>query len=216
MERLDLIQLHCPPTEVYYRPEIFERFERLKEQGKIQHLGVSVQKVEEAIKAIEYENVASVQIIFNVFRQRPAELFFKEAAKRDVGIIVRVPLASGLLTGKFNSNTTFNSGDHRFFNRKGEAFDKGETFSGIDYETGLEAMERMKKLFPDVSNLAPIALQWILEYKEVSCIIPGASSSEQVQSNLSVYDKKGAGKENIQEMNRIYNEMIRKQVHHLW
>ncbi|MGC9344352.1 MAG: aldo/keto reductase [Bacteroidales bacterium] len=216
LEILDLIQLHCPPTEVYYRPEIFELFDRLKEKGKILNLGVSVEKVEEALKAIEYENVTTVQIIFNVFRQRPRELFFKEAAKRDIGVIVRVPLASGLLTGKFNNYTTFESGDHRNFNRNGEAFDKGETFSGIDYNLGLEAVEEIKKLFPGRENLAPIALMWILQFKEVSCIIPGASKEEHLLSNLSVYNEEPLGGNEMEIMNNIYDKYIKYHVHHLW
>src|SRR5687767_12512085 len=149
LETLDLIQLHCPPTDVYYRPEIFELFDRLKEEGKILAMGVSVEKVEEALKAIEYPNVTTVQIIFNMFRLRPAELFFREAKRRDIGVIVRVPLASGLLTGKFSDQTSFAPGDHRNFNRHGEAFDRGETFSGVDYEKGLQAVAELKKLFPD-------------------------------------------------------------------
>jgi len=216
LETLDLIQLHCPPTEVYYRPEIFELFDRLKEQGKIQNLGVSVEKVEEALKAIEYSNVTTVQIIFNLFRQRPSELFFKEAQKKDIGIIARVPLASGLLTGLFDSKTTFGAQDHRNFNRNGAAFDKGETFSGIDYELGLKAVEELKSLFPEVSNLAPIALQWILGFKEISCIIPGASNSSHVQSNLSVYDLPQLTPEKIAVMNAIYEKYIKKEVHQLW
>lgn len=216
LETLDLIQLHCPPTEVYYRPEIFELFDRLREEGKIQHLGVSVEKVEEGLKAIEYPNVRSVQIIFNLFRQRPAELFFREAARREIAIIVRVPLASGLLTGKYSPQTTFEPGDHRNFNRHGEAFDKGETFSGIDYATGLAAVKELKKLFPGWDNLAPAALQWILQFPQVSCIIPGASRVEQVQSNLSVYDLPELQTDKIKAMNRIYEERIRKLVHHLW
>lgn len=216
LEALDLIQLHCPPAEVYERPEIFGLFERLKEQGKIKNLGVSVEKVEEAMKAIEFENVTTIQIIFNLFRQRPAEVFFKEAAKRDVGIIVRVPLASGLLTGLYHSKTTFEKGDHRQFNRNGEAFDKGETFSGINYELGLKAVEKLKTLFPNQKNLAPIALQWILQFPEVSCIIPGASKVEQVHSNLSVYDLPNLTAEQIDKMNAIYESLIKKEVHHLW
>ena len=216
LETLDLIQLHCPPTEVYYRPEIFELFDKLKQQGKIRHLGVSVEKVEEALKAIEYSNVTTVQIIFNLFRQRPAELFFKEAAKRDVGIIVRVPLASGLLTGLYHKNTSFEPGDHRHFNRNGEAFDKGETFSGIDYNLGLEAVEALKAIFPDRKNLAPIALQWILQFPEVSCIIPGASKIDHVISNLSVYDLPPLKQEQIDKMNAIYEKYIKQAVHHLW
>ncbi|WP_304198282.1 aldo/keto reductase [Flavobacterium alvei] len=216
LETLDLIQLHCPPTEVYYRPEIFELFDRLKEQGKIQNLGVSVEKVEEGLKAIEYPNVTTVQIIFNLFRQRPSELFFKEAQRKDIGIIARVPLASGLLTGKFDSKTTFEAQDHRNFNRNGAAFDKGETFSGIDYELGLKAVEELKSLFPEVSNLAPIALQWILGFKEISCIIPGASNSSHVQSNLSVYDLPQLTPEKIAAMNAIYEQYIKPEVHQLW
>ncbi len=216
LETLDLIQLHCPPTEVFYRPEIFEMFDRLKEQGKILNLGVSVEKVEEGLKAIEFPNVTSVQIIFNLFRQRPSELFFKEATKHDVGIIARVPLASGLLTGKFNAKTTFDTQDHRNFNRNGEAFDKGETFSGINYELGLKAVEELKALFPEVTNLAPIALQWILGFDEVSCIIPGASNESHVLSNLSVYDLPKLTYEKIIAMNEIYERYIKPEVHQLW
>ncbi len=215
LDTLDLIQLHCPPTEVYYRPEIFERFERLKEQGKIQNLGVSVEKVEEGLKAMQYPNVTTVQIIFNIFRQRPAELFFEEAKKNDVGIIVRVPLASGLLTGKFSESTKFESGDHRNFNRNGDAFDKGETFSGIDYSLGLKAVEELKILFPN-RNLAHIALQWILKYDEVSCIIPGASKVEHVISNIDVNNAPQLSSEEIEKINNIYNKYIKSSVHQLW
>jgi aryl-alcohol dehydrogenase-like predicted oxidoreductase len=183
VETIDLIQLHCPPPEVYSRPEIFELFERLKDEGKILNLGVSVENVEESLKAIEYPNVTTIQIIFNIFRQRPSEHFFREAKHRNTGIIVRVPLASGLLTGKFDRHTKFSRGDHRFFNRNGELFDKGETFSGIDYETGLQAVDELKQIFPEYSNLAPVALKWILMFDEVSCIIPGASRKEHVESN---------------------------------
>ena len=216
LETLDLIQLHCPPTEVYYRPEIFEAFERLKEEGKILNLGVSVEKIEEAIKAIEFDNVTTVQIIFNVFRQRPGELFFKEASKKNVGIIVRVPLASGLLTGKFSSDSKFGKDDHRQFNRNGEAFDKGETFSGVNYSVGLQAMEEMKALFPGLENLAPIALQWILQFPEVSCIIPGASKLDHVVSNLSVYDQEQLTRDKFDAMNSIYQKYIKESVHQLW
>jgi len=216
LETLDLIQLHCPPSEVYYRPEIFELFDKLKQQGKILNLGVSVEKVEEALKAIEFPNVTTVQIIFNIFRQRPADLFFQEAAKREVGIIVRVPLASGLLTGKYTKNTTFSAGDHRQFNRNGEAFDKGETFAGIDYETGLQAVEELKALFPNMDNLAPVALKWILRHPEVSCIIPGASKVEQVHSNLSTFDLPNFTFSQLKGMQDIYEKYIKAQVHHLW
>ena len=216
LETLDLIQLHCPPTEVFYRPEIFEMFNRLKDQGKILNLGVSVEKVEEALKAIEFPNVTTVQIIFNLFRQRPSQLFFSEARKKDIGIIARVPLASGLLTGLFDSKTTFDTQDHRNFNRNGDAFDKGETFSGIDYELGLKAVAELKSLFPDAQNLAPYALQWILSFEDVSCIIPGASKNSHVLSNLSVYDLPKLSSEKIKAMNEIYEKYIKSSLHHLW
>ena len=216
LDTLDLIQLHCPPTDVYYRPEIFELFDRLKSEGKIQHLGVSVEKVEEGLKAIEFPNVTTVQIIFNMFRQRPAELFFGEAKRRDVGIIVRVPLASGLLTGKFNPNTTFSANDHRNFNREGAAFDKGETFSGVDYETGLAAVDELRTVFPEDSNLAPDALRWILTFDAVSCIIPGASNPEHLTSNLQALERPALSPEQLAVIRRIYEERIKNPVHYLW
>lgn len=216
IERIDLIQLHSIPSEVYYRPDIFGLFERLKEEGKIQHLGVSVEKVEEAIKAMEYANVASVQIIFNLFRQRPSELFFELAERNDVGVIARVPLASGLLTGKFTETTTFAEGDHRHFNREGEAFDRGETFSGVDYERGLQSVSKLKELFPDVENLAPIALQWILSFKQISCIIPGASRLEHLISNIEAASRNPLTKDQLQRMNEIYETDVKASVHQLW
>jgi aryl-alcohol dehydrogenase-like predicted oxidoreductase len=216
LETIDLIQLHCPPTEVYYRPEIFELFDQLKKEGKIQNLGVSVEKVEEALKAIEYDNVTTVQIIFNMFRQRPSQLFFSEAKKKNVGIIVRVPLASGLLTGKFSESTNFTEGDHRQFNRNGEAFDKGETFSGIDYNTGIAAVEELKRIFSDQTNLAPIALKWILQFDAVSCIIPGASTNKQVDSNLSAFDMPDFTAAQLQAVQEVYEKFIKQSVHQLW
>jgi aryl-alcohol dehydrogenase-like predicted oxidoreductase len=216
LETLYLIQLHCPPSEVYYRPEIFELFDRLKDEGKILNLGISVEKVEEALKGIEFDNVTTVQIIFNTFRQRPSELFFEQAKKKDIGVIVRVPLASGLLTGKFSKQSTFTAGDHRNFNRNGEMFDKGETFSGIDYETGLAAVEELKALFPNQANLAPIALKWILGFDAVSTIIPGASRSEQVSANVAALDFPNLNEDQISQMNSIYEKHIKNLVHHLW
>ncbi len=216
LETIDLVQLHCPPTAVYYRPEIFGLFDRLKEEGKIQHLGVSVEKVEEGLKAMAYDNVSTIQVIFNMFRQRPAGLLFSEAVKNNIGIIARVPLASGLLTGKFNSSTSFAAGDHRQFNRQGEAFDKGETFSGIDYETGLVAVDALKGLFPGQENLAPLALQWILQFQAVSCIIPGASSVSQLQSNTNALNLPTMSAEQMAGMTDIYEKFIKKSVHQLW
>ncbi|WP_341228283.1 aldo/keto reductase [uncultured Arcticibacterium sp.] len=216
LETLDLIQLHCPPTEVFYRPEVFELFDRLKEEGKIQNLGISVEKIEEALKGIEFENVNTVQIIFNMFRQRPSELFFEQAKKKDIGVIVRVPLASGLLTGKFSANSSFGEGDHRQFNRNGEVFDKGETFAGINYDLGLKAVEELKAVFPNQSNLAQVALKWILGFDAVSCIIPGASRMEQVTSNLAASEIPAISSEQNKAVNRIYEKYIKKSVHQLW
>lgn len=216
LETLDLIQLHCPPTEVFYRPELFELFDRLKDEGKVQNLGVSVEKVEEALKAIEFPNVTTVQIIFNMFRQRPAELFFTEAKQRNVGVIVRVPLASGLLTGKFGPDTTFAKDDHRNFNRDGAGFDKGETFSGVDYETGLAAVDALRAVFPADTNLAPDALRWILTFDAVSCIIPGASKPEHLMSNLQAAERPAPTPAQMAAVKHIYEERIKNPVHYLW
>jgi aryl-alcohol dehydrogenase-like predicted oxidoreductase len=213
---IDLIQLHCPPTEVYYRPEIFDLFDTLKKEGKILNLGVSVEKVEEALKAIEYDNVTTVQIIFNMFRQRPSQLFFSEAQKRNVGVIVRVPLASGLLTGKFSSNSVFEKGDHRNFNRNGEAFDKGETFSGVDYETGLKAVQALKEVLPTQTELAIAALQWILQFEVVSTVIPGASTPQQVTNNLAALNAPPLNEAVIEKVKTVYEKYIKPTVHHLW
>ena len=216
LETIDLIQLHCPPTQVYYRPEIFGLFDTLKKEGKIQHLGVSVEKVEEALKAIEFDNVTTVQIIFNMFRQRPTSLFFSEARKKNIVIIARVPLASGLLSGKFSYETDFQPGDHRFFNRKGEAFDKGETFSGIDYSIGLQAVEELRKIFPADSNLAANALRWIMQFDEISTIIPGASQPSQVMNNMQALQQGPLRHEEVQQVQSVYEKFIKPAVHHLW
>ena len=216
MESIDLLQLHCPPTEVYYNDEVFKALDELKKEGKIINYGVSVEKVEEALKAIQYPNVASVQIIFNMFRQKPLEIFFKEAKKNDVGIIVRVPLASGLLTGKMTTSTLFSKDDHRSFNRNGEAFDKGETFSGVDYELGLKAVEELKKVLPNKEPLAKLALRWILMFDEVSCVIPGASSSEQIASNVGSSLLSAFTTEEMEMVTKVYEKYIKASVHPLW
>ncbi|MDA3957876.1 aldo/keto reductase [Oceanispirochaeta sp.] len=216
LETLDLIQLHCPPQQVYYRPEIFETFDKLKKQGKILNLGVSVEKIEEASKALEFPNVTTIQIIFNMFRMRPLDWFFDLAAKRNVGIIVRVPLASGLLSGKFNRQSSFSAGDHRNFNREGQAFDKGETFSGVPYELGLDAVDRLKALFGQDVPLAQIALRWILMHPQVSCVIPGASSREQLESNAAASSLPPLTGPQMQGVRKIYDDLIRNQVHQLW
>jgi aryl-alcohol dehydrogenase-like predicted oxidoreductase len=188
----------------------------MKEEGKILNMGVSVEKIEQAIKAIEFENVASIQIIYNIFRQRPHERFFKQAAEKNVGIIVRVPLASGLLTGKFSTDSKFEKGDHRFFNRAGEAFDKGETFSGVPYETGLQAVEELREALGDDVSLLDLALKWILMKTEVSCVIPGASKVEQVTSNVVASGMQDLNEQQLIEIDRIYEKYIKEHVHQLW
>ena len=216
LDTLDLVQLHCPPTDVFYRPEIFELFERLREEGKVQNLGVSVERVEEGLKALEYPNVATLQVIFNLFRQRPAELLFQEAKRRNVGIIVRVPLASGLLTGKFGPQTEFAADDHRNFNRDGAAFDKGETFAGVDYATGLVAVEELKAVFPGAGALAAAALRWVLMFDEVSCVIPGASRPEQLESNLRAAALSPLEVGQMAAVRDVYQRRIQPLVHQRW
>lgn len=213
---IELVQLHCPPTEVYYRPEVFEALDDLAQAGKIRYYGVSVEKVEEALKAIEYPNVQSVQIIFNMFRHRPAELFFSEAKRRKVAIIARVPLASGLLTGKMTKTTTFTADDHRLFNRYGESFDRGETFSGVDYEIGLEAVERIRPLVPEGATMAQFALRWILMFDAVSCAIPGAKRPSQVEDNVRAADLPPLTGAQMEAIRQVYDTLIRPQVHHRW
>ncbi|WP_455170095.1 aldo/keto reductase [Aegicerativicinus sediminis] len=215
LEKIDLIQLHCPPNDVYYRPEIFQLFDDLKKQGKIGYLGVSVEKVEQAIKAIEFPNVKSVQIIFNMFRQRPNERFFKMAKEKGVGVIVRVPLASGLLTGKFSKESSFGKDDHRNFNREGAAFDKGETFSGIPFEVGLEAVDQLKSLFPNVS-LSQLAIKWILQNPDISTVIPGASNVQQVTDNIEALKLKDLNSDELSKIDQVYGDYIKRHVHQLW
>ncbi|MBK8089797.1 MAG: aldo/keto reductase [Chitinophagaceae bacterium] len=216
VDTLDLIQLHCPPTQVFYRPEIFGLFDDLKKEGKIQHLCVRVEKVEEALKAIEFDNVTTVQIIFNMFRQRPAELFLQKQNEKNIGVIVRVPLASGLLTGNYTAQTVFESGDHRQFNRNGEAFDKGETFSGIDYATGLKAVEELKQIVPVGKTLSALALKWILGFDAVSTVIPGASKPEQVVRNLEALNEQSLNSDQLQQVQTVYEKYIKPSVHQLW
>jgi aryl-alcohol dehydrogenase-like predicted oxidoreductase len=216
MDALDLVQLHCPPTEVYYMPEVFDFLDGLVKAGKIRHYGVSVEKVEEALKAIEYPNVQSVQIIFNIFRQRPAELLFQEAKRRQVGILARVPLASGMLTGKLTSNSTFDQDDHRAFNRQGDAFDRGETFSGVDYETGLKAVDELRPLVPQGMSMAQFALRWILMFDAVTTTIPGAKNPLQEEQNASAASFPPLSPETMQKVVAIYNQQIKPLVHAYW
>jgi aryl-alcohol dehydrogenase-like predicted oxidoreductase len=214
IDALDLVQLHCPPTEVYYRPEVFEALDCLVEAGKIRHYGVSVEKVEEAIKALEYP-IASVQIIYNIFRQRPAELFFRLARERQVAVIARVPLASGLLTGKLRGDSQFASDDHRAYNRKGEAFDVGETFSGVPFEVGLQAVEELRPIVGSVP-MAQFALRWILMNEAVSVVIPGARNPEQAASNAQAAELPALSAEQMAAAKDIYDRLIRPFVHQRW
>jgi aryl-alcohol dehydrogenase-like predicted oxidoreductase len=216
VEALDLLQLHSPPTEVYYMPEVFESLEGLVKAGKLRYYGVSVEKVEEALKAMEYPNVQTVQIIFNMFRQRPMDLFFGEAQRRGVGILARLPLSSGMLTGKMTRTSTFEPGDHRQGNRHGEWFDRGETFSGLDYETGLQAVDELRALLPGGMTLTQMALRWILTFPAVTCAIPGAKRPSQVEENVSAADLPALPDETMRKVREIYERLVRPQVHHYW
>lgn len=216
VEQVDLLQLHCPPTEVYDNEELFYGLDQLVKTGKIAHYGVSVEKVEEALRAIEYENLATVQIIYNMFRLKPQELFLPKAQEKNIGVIARVPLASGMLTGKMRKDTAFDKDDHRAFNQKGEAFDKGETFSGVEYSIGLEAVKRLGDLKPDHMTMAQFALKWILMNDAISCIIPGGKTPEQVAQNVAASDFERLNEEAMNGVGKIYEELIKKEVHHLW
>jgi aryl-alcohol dehydrogenase-like predicted oxidoreductase len=215
-EKIDLLQLHCPPTEVYYQPELFGVLDDLVKQGKLLYYGVSVEKVEEALKAIEYPPVQSVQIIFNIFRQRPADLFFSEAKRRQVGILARVPLSSGMLTGKITRATTFTDDDHRKYNRRGESFDRGETFSGVEFETGLQAVQELGALVPTGWTLTQLALRWILMFDAVTCAIPGAKRPSQVEENVGAADLPPLPDATMAQIRDLYERQIRELVHHYW
>jgi aryl-alcohol dehydrogenase-like predicted oxidoreductase len=216
VETLDLVQLHCPPTDLYYHPEVFGFLDTLKQQGKIRDYGVSVERIEEAIKAIEYPSVVSIQIIYNIFRQRPEDLLFDLALKNQVAIIARVPLASGLLSGKFRADSKFEETDHRQFNRNGEAFDVGETFSGVPYDVGLAAVERVRPLVADSTIMARFALRWILMSEAVTVAIPGARNAEQARSNAAAAALPPLPPEVMEKLKAIYDEDIRPHVHQRW
>ncbi len=216
VETLDLLQLHCPPSEVFDMPEVFGILDDLTQQGKLRSYGVSVEKVDEALKAITYPNVKTVQIIFNMFRLKPTEQFFAAAQERRVGIIVRVPLASGLLTGKFKANSQFAANDHRNYNRHGESFDQGETFSGVDYETGLQAVEELRALLPQGMSMAQFALRWILMFPQVSTVIAGAKNPAQAADNVQTSEFPALSEETMRRVQAIYDTHIREQVHSRW
>jgi aryl-alcohol dehydrogenase-like predicted oxidoreductase len=215
-DAIDLLQLHCPPTDVYYRPEVFGALDDLVREGKIRYYGVSVERVEEALKAVEFCGVQSVQIIVNMFRQRPIERFFPEALRREVGILARLPLASGLLTGKLTAASTFAADDHRSFNRRGEAFDRGETFSGVDYELGLSVVEDLRSLVPPGLTLAQLALRWILMFDAVTCAIPGGKNPRQVHENVAAADLPPLSIETMTAVRALYDNRIAADVHQRW
>lgn len=214
VDALDMVLLHCPPTDLYDQKEVFGYMDEFKKQGKIKHYGVSIEKIEEGLKAMEYPGVEAIEVIFNMFRIRPATELFPIAKEKNVAIIVRVPLASGLLTGKYTKDTTFGPNDHRTFNRHGEAFDKGETFSGVPYDIGLKAVEELKKVFP--LDLPLYALRWILMFDGISTVIPGASRPGHIVENVKAADLPPLTKHQMDEVERIYHLYIKPHVHHLW
>lgn len=214
LERLDLVLLHCPPSSVYQKDDLFAGLDQIKRSGKIADFGVSIEKVSEGIAAMEY-GISAIEVIYNMFRLKPEEELFPLARQKDVGIICRVPLASGLLTGRYNAATTFGANDHRSYNRNGEAFDKGETFSGIDFNLGLEAVEQLKALF-QTEDLIPYALRWILMQEAVTAVIPGASKTAQVLSNVRAAELPALTPQQMEGVRAIYNRYIRPSVHDHW
>ncbi len=216
VDTLDLVQLHCPPTQVYYTPEVFAALDEMVAEGRIRNYGVSVEKVEEGLKAIEFPGVASVQIIFNMLRQRPAERFLTEAARRDVGVLARVPLASGILTGKLRADSSFEATDHRAYNRNGEAFDRGETFAGADYGTGLEVADALRELVPQGATMAQMALRWILMHDGVTATIPGAKAPEQAVANAAAGDLAPLPPVTMERVRELYDAKVRPLVHQRW
>ena len=216
VDSLDLLQLHSAPTDVYYQPSTFEALETLKAEDRIDHYGVSVERVEEGLKAIEYPGVETVQLIFNPFRQRPREVFFREAASRNVGVIVRVPLASGVLTGALSRETEFPENDHRNFNRNGEAFDVGETFAGIPYEEALDAADAVEPSVPEGQSMAQFTLRWILDHDAVSAVIPGSTSPAHIRDNVAAADLPRLAAERHADVREVYDEFVRGHVHQRW
>jgi aryl-alcohol dehydrogenase-like predicted oxidoreductase len=215
-EAIDLLQLHCPPPEVYYLPETFDVLDELVRAGKLRFYGVSVEKVEEGLKSLELPGVQSVQVIYNAFRQRPADLFFTEARRRKVGILARIPLASGMLAGKITPATTFAEDDHRAFNREGAAFDRGETFAGVPFEVGLHAVEELRALVPAGTSMAQLALRWVLMNDAVTCAIPGAKRPAQVDDNTAAADLPPLDAATMAGIREIYERRIRPHVHQRW
>lgn len=215
-DAVDLLQLHCPPSETYDAPEVFAVLDEMVKAGKIRYYGVSVQTVDEALRGIRHPGMQTVQIIFNMFRMKPAEKLFSEARAGQVGILARVPLASGLLTGKLSNESTFAADDHRQFNREGQAFDKGETFSGVPYDVGLSAVERLRPLVPSGMTMAQLALRWILMFDAVTCAIPGARTPAQAKSNAEAGQAPPLDAATMGAIQAVYDEHIRARVHGSW
>ena len=213
-DALDLTLLHCPPTPIFSDHKVFEALDKIKAEGLIRHYGVSIEKVEEGMAALNHD-ISAIEVIFNMFRMKPAEELFKKAAEKDVAIIVRVPLASGLLTGKYTEETTFGKDDHRTYNRNGEQFDKGETFSGVDFLTGIKVASKLREAL-HTDNLGATALRWILMFPEVSIVIPGASRPEQIAENVAASMLPPLSLDDMDMVKRIYEENIKSTVHHLW
>ena len=216
VESLDLVQLHCPPTSVFSSQPVYDALDTLVQEKRIKAYGVSVEKVDEALAAIAHPGLASVQIIFNAFRLKPLERVLPAAREAGVGIIARVPLASGLLSGRYDENTTFGADDHRNYNRHGESFDIGETFSGVDFQVGLEAVRRLRPLVPEGATMAQFALRWILDQPGVTVTIPGARNPEQARANAAAADLAPLSAETLDAVKNVYDELIRPQVHNRW
>jgi aryl-alcohol dehydrogenase-like predicted oxidoreductase len=215
-DALDIVQLHCPPTQVFYMPEVIDTLDELTKQGKIKHYGASVEKVEEAIKVTEYPNVKTVQIVFNIFRQRPAALFFKLARQRKIGILARLPLSSGMLAGKITRNTSFSKDDHRQFNRQGEFFDAGETLSGFDFDAQIKAVDELRSIAPKRMSMAQFALRWILMHPAVTCAIPGAKRPTQVEENCAAADLPALSDALMAKVAKLYERDVKRYVHDRW
>ncbi len=213
---LDLLQLHCPPPDVYEMPEVFGVLDDLVQAGKVRYYGVSVEYVDEAIRALEYPGVQSVQIIFNMFRPKPAERFLPLARDRGVGVLARVPLASGLLTGKLRADTPFATSDHRRFNRHGEVFDVGETFSGVHLDAGLGAVDDLRQLVPPTASMAQLALRWILMFPAVTAAIPGVKTPHQAEENVGAGDLAPLSSSTMARVRAVYDERLRSAIHDRW
>lgn len=208
-EAIDLYQIHCPPIEILQDGQVFEVLDKLQQEGKIRHYGVSVETVEEGLLCLQNPNVKALQVIFNMFRQKPIEKLFPEAKKNGVGILVRLPLASGLLTGKFTKEHTFEANDHRNFNENGAAFNVGETFAGLGFAKGVELSEQLAWIADGRHSMTTAALRWILDQDEIACVIPGFRNERQITENLRALEEKSFSTEELQKINQFYEEKVK-------